>query len=120
MDKKGFTLVELLAVIIVLSLVAVIAILSVSNTLKKSKNRLREVQINTIIEQAKKYVNETPEAFDKFIEGSICVDVSTLIENDYFENDRIEDPLTKENFDGSVTVEKIGKQYYYTYEDYRC
>ena len=40
MNKKGFTLVELLAVIIVLSIIVLITAISTSNIIKNSKNSL--------------------------------------------------------------------------------
>ena len=48
MNKKGFTLVELLAVIIILSLLALLASTSVSKIVKDSKSDLYDTQINLI------------------------------------------------------------------------
>ena len=45
MKKKGFTLVELLAVIIILSLVLVIAVPSVNKYIKQSKEKAYKVQM---------------------------------------------------------------------------
>ena len=48
MNNKGFTLVELLAVIIVLSLLALLASTSITNIVKDSKNDLYNTQIEII------------------------------------------------------------------------
>lgn len=48
MDKKGFTLVELLAVLVVLSLVVGISATSISSVMKKSKEKSTETFIETI------------------------------------------------------------------------
>ena len=47
-NEKGFTLVELLAVILVLGLVLVIAVPSVNKYLKSSKQKAFDVQINIL------------------------------------------------------------------------
>ena len=57
MKKKGFTLVELLAVIIILSLVLVIAVPSVNKYIKQSKEKAYNTQISTIIEAAQAYAS---------------------------------------------------------------
>lgn len=48
MNKKGFTLIELIAVIIILSLLAFLTTTSVSKFLDNSKNKLSEIQIELI------------------------------------------------------------------------
>ena len=48
MNKKGFTLVELLAVIIILSLLALLASTSITKIVKDSKSDLYDTQINLI------------------------------------------------------------------------
>jgi len=55
MNKKGFTLVELLAVIIILAAILVIILPSVSRTLKKSKNTIYDIQINDILKSTYDY-----------------------------------------------------------------
>lgn len=57
MNKKGFTLVELLAVIIVLGLVVVIAFPSVIDTIFKSKDKINNINIKQV-EDAGKLVGE--------------------------------------------------------------
>lgn len=48
MNKKGFTLVELLAVLIILGILTTIATTTIINQVKESKNKLNEAQINII------------------------------------------------------------------------
>lgn len=56
--KKGFTLVELLAVIVILGLLALIIVPNVAGTLKNQKNNLYNVQIKNIEEAAKGWASE--------------------------------------------------------------
>lgn len=52
MNNKGFTLVELLAVIVILSLIALLASTSVTKVLKESKDELSGIQLGEIKEAA--------------------------------------------------------------------
>ena len=56
MNKKGFTLVELLAVIVVLSIVVVIASTSIYSSVSTSKEKILEDRINNITSGAISYV----------------------------------------------------------------
>ena len=49
-NRKGFTLVELLAVITILSIIALVATISVANMLKESKKNLTSAQLASIKE----------------------------------------------------------------------
>ena len=55
MIKKGFTLVELLAVIMILGLVGLIAIPTVTKVIKNSKQKLYDSQITMIEQSGKKW-----------------------------------------------------------------
>ena len=118
MDKKGFTLIELLAVIIVLSLIAGIAVTSISKTISNSKQKLKAIQIEEIKKAASKYYMTSDEDIESG--NSTCVNVSKLLDEGYFEDDNIEDPTTGELISGSVTIQKTGETYYYTYNKEVC
>ena len=60
MKSKGFTLIEMLGVIIILSLLVVIGAKSISTIVKKSKAELSELQIESIKESAKALANDNP------------------------------------------------------------
>ena len=55
--KKGFTIVELLAVIIIISILITITGISISKVVRNSKERLNEVQVNEIISATKAYIS---------------------------------------------------------------
>lgn len=54
--KKGFTLVELLAVIVILAIILAIAIPGISNVINSSKEQAYESQKELIVNAAKKYL----------------------------------------------------------------
>ena len=51
--KKGFTLVEVLAVITIIGVLALIVVPGVDSILKSNRDKLYESQINSIVEAAK-------------------------------------------------------------------
>ena len=54
-DNKGFTLVELLAVITIIGIIAVISIVSVSKLIKKGKDEQKNSQLKTVEMAAESY-----------------------------------------------------------------
>ena len=57
--KKGFTLVELLAIIILLSVIVVFVVPKIIDTLNGNKSKLGNVQKNEIKEAASLYIEDT-------------------------------------------------------------
>ena len=79
--KKGFTLVELLAVIVILAVILIIAMPKISDVIKNSKESSLETTAKLIASQAEKKYTE-----NQVLDGSSaikCSDVAKLNENDY-------------------------------------
>lgn len=60
MNKKGFTLVELIAVVVILALISLIVFPAVNSMIKNSKEKAYNVQIDEIINAAKNYLSDLP------------------------------------------------------------
>ena len=122
MKKDGFTLVELLAVIVILGVLALIITISTRTTINNSKTKLSQIQIQKVEESAKiYYLNEgVNEAFYDIDESKTCVNVSYLIENDYLEENEIKDPKDNSNILGSVKIIYKNKKYKYEYQNTEC
>ena len=127
MNKKGFTLVELIAVIVVIALIATITFQLVNNRIKSSKEKLKEVQQNNIIEATKKYMLENSNLDNDHI-NTICVYISTLQKEGFLDKGKIIDPDTGKdmaetssngNSTGVVRVKfnPENNQYDYTYTE---
>ena len=109
-NNHGFTLVELLAVIVVLAIVMLVAVQSVLPQMEKARRRTLALDAQTAIEAANTYfmnnsLSDPTKGFPTSTGESNgrCVAVKTLIDNAYFS--------TKGNYDGSVLVYKEGNQY---------
>ena len=108
--KKGFSLVELLAVIVILGLVVLISIPIVNNSINKAKEEAREVQIEEIIKAAKKYAIKNSYILPE-VEGTYShIEVQTLID------DKIIDPVTETELTGCISICYKCSEVEYEYE----
>ena len=94
-NKKGFTLVELLAVIVVLAVIILIAMPSVMNSMAKARRNSFVIEANEVIKSAQT-------AYAQYLMNGgggseICVPYKVLIDSGYIEKN---DP----NYTGSVKI----------------
>ena len=61
MEKKGFTLIEIMAVMVVLGLLIAIIVPVVNNLLKDSEDTLHDEQIDLVVKASQKYMVEHSE-----------------------------------------------------------
>ena len=67
--KRGFTLVELLGTIVILSLIVIIAFPAIISQLKKSNDTVDSSAINVVESAARKYMQDNKETYRKALEG---------------------------------------------------
>ena len=116
MSKKGFTLVELLAVIFILTLLMVIVIPTVSDVIKKSKKTTKKTQINYILKSAYDYSLKKGFVLPDYNE-KVYITLNELKSNNLFDGDVI-DPIIKEKFadDLVISISNVGSNYKYDKE----
>ena len=90
LNKKGFTLVELLVVIVILAVIMSIAIPSITSSVERSKAKQRERVINIIISAGELYA-------DKHKNGFTQVSVPTLIDEGYLTLEDAKDPQNEKS-----------------------
>ena len=114
MKKKGFTLVELLAVIIILSLVLVIAVPSVNKYIKQSKEKAYDAQISTIIEAAQAYASANSGLLPRKEEFVVKITLGQLKSSGLIKEE-VKNPNDDKYFDDALTIEikKKGETYNY-------
>ena len=115
MKKNGFTLVELLAVIVILSVIVLITVISVNSTVSETKGTLSELQIKNIEDAAKTYyLNEGMNI------GNTCINVSDLIDKGYVDSDSVIDPKDREEMLGSVNINYKSNKFTPKYQSNEC
>ena len=107
MKKNGFTLVEIMGVIILLSLILLVAFPAIVGVVKRSDNKINEANKALIISAAKNYVNENKNTISipTTVNSSkeTCITIQTLIDEQYLIED-LEQGSTGEKID---TQEKV-------------
>lgn len=111
MNKKGFTLAELIGVIVVLALICLISVPAIASVLKTNKKSLCETQLNNILAAARNYASENLLTMPVNDGETRIITIQDLIDNGFIDQD-IENPVTKENFDSEIeiTIKKVGKK----------
>lgn len=112
MKKKGYTLIELLATIVVLSIVFSIIIYGYSSYIKESKEKIKENEISELINAGSMYYREfenTSQYISYTDEDNVthsCISVQSLIDMGYYKGNVsfLNEKLTKDN-----TVIKVKK-----------
>ena len=119
MKNKGFTLAELLGVMVILSLISIITVPAVTESLNAYKTKLCNSQIDEILSAAKTWGTENVLSLPDADGESKSIDLKTLVEYGYIDA-KINNPVTNENFDLEntiITITKKGKRYTYAMDD---
>ncbi len=102
MNRKGFTLIEIMAVIIILSVIALVAFPAIESNIRYSREETYKVQLKQICKGGKDWgLNNIKSLNDD--ETPTVVSLGTLQKEGYVEYD-IKNPLTGEYFEESVMV----------------
>lgn len=119
MNKKGLTIVELLAVLVIIGLIAVVIFPIVTDNIADSQNKTLEIQKASIKEAAESYVTENV-GLTMFLNNSTEEEITlnTLIEEGYLNGD-YNNPINGKEYDlinSKVIVRKDNNSYVYTIE----
>ena len=115
MKKYGFTLVELLGVIIILGVIALITFPIINKSIKSSKEKALEQVINNIEDAAYKYSISNDIGYQTFYNK---IELSTLMSAGILK-DNIINPVTDEQMQGCVLYKWVEeyKQYEFKYDE---
>ena len=118
MNKKGFTLVELLAVIVILSIILVIAVPSVNRYIKQSKEKAYKVQISELLDAVESYANMNNEILPENDDEVIKITLGQLKIEGIVKNDT-KNPYNDKFFDDALTfiIKKKGNRYTYEIDE---
>jgi len=111
--KNGFTLIELMAVVTILVVLSLIIVPIVDKNVKKSKEKMYDVQIDNMRIAGQIYYSDN--ILLKPIEGDYSfVKLAFLIENNYIEAD-VKNPKTGEPFSEDIYIQLFNDSGQYKY-----
>ena len=93
MKNKGFTLIELIAIIIILAAITLLSIPAVINMQKESEENKKQTALKSLYLATESYILSDYD--DKYNQPIFSIYVNKLIENGYVKSDSI-NPLTEE------------------------
>lgn len=102
MKKNGFTLAEMLGVIIILALLALVVFPTVANLIKSSKDKSYQEQVNYITDAASNWIVENASTLSKT--GYKCLSVADLKSSGFLESKSIIDPRDNSEMSGYVKI----------------
>ena len=103
MNNKGFTLVELLAVMVILISISLVTVASITSSLTRREEKEKKEQIELAIGAAKIY-------FSLEEDTDMCVKIQDLIGNKYLSDDKKVDTL---NVNYVIKLDTIDNSYKY-------
>jgi len=114
-NRNGFTLIELIAVIVILSLIAVLIFPAIEKTINGAKSDLYDTQVKSIIDGAKSWVADHPRFLPVNDGDELIISLGELKIGAYIEVD-ITNPKSNKMFDTAtkVKVQKSGETYKYS------
>ena len=110
MKNKGFTLVEMLTIMVVLGIIVLITVPNIMGALNVSRDKAYENQIRMIEKAAENWMIDNPQ------QAVNSVDIETLKSEGYLSNNP-QNPKTKEPITGCVKVIKESNKYKYEYSE---
>lgn len=111
MNKKGFTIVELLVTVTLLAIISTISVISITSFINKNKENNYEILKNTILQASKEYV-----ADNRYGNIDSSITAQYLLDNHYITSG-LTDPKTGKNIDlNSVIITITFQNKKYTYE----
>ncbi len=118
MNRRGFTLIELIATIALLGIIATISFVSITNILKEGKVKNCNTLVNNIKMATSEYVsdNRYNSSFINAInDNQINIDASTLMAGRYLKGD-IVNPFNNEVISASSIIIKVKLNNDYTFK----
>ena len=94
--KRGFTLIELLASIVIVGIIGSITFVVIDKTLKASKQKLYDIQLQNIYDGAHSWVVDNMDIMNN--KTYYCITISELQKESYLQPE-IKNPITDELFD---------------------
>ena len=120
MNKKGFTLVELMVMTVAAVMLTVYTIPKVLDVLDTSKDELYKTQVSILEKSAKDYYLKHTEELPEDEKDARFLTIDDLAKENMIESSEMIDPRNDEIMNGCIVTKPKGKDYSYTYTEESC
>jgi prepilin-type N-terminal cleavage/methylation domain-containing protein len=120
--KQAFTLIELMAVVIILGIITTITVTSINYSIKESKNRLYIQQVSRLEAGVRKWAVENTDKIPTDETGITFFSINRLKDEGIVDTEIVTDPRTNTELNGCMTIkyDLVNQQYDYKYEEETC
>ena len=117
MNKKAFTLTELIGVITILGIIAIIAFPPLLKQIKGTKSKIDEATKILITTGASNYIDENKNDFPKTSGNTYCITLQTLVDDNKVSKDLVDSEGNELDLNKYVKVGISNNQYTYDIVD---
>lgn len=117
MNKKAFTLTELIGVITILGIIAIIAFPPLLKQIKGTKSKIDEATKILITTGASNYIDENKNDFPKVSGNKYCITLQTLVDDNKVSKDLVDSEGNELDLNKYVKVGISNNQYNYDIVD---
>ena len=89
-NNRGFSMVEILAVVVILGVLSTVGIVSVSRLIENSRKHYYEAQADQLVLAAQSYANDNKNILPKTIGGTNTIYLDKLIEKKYIKEEIVD------------------------------
>ena len=93
MKNRGYTLLELLGVIVILALLTTLVFPSVLNAIKKSSDQTDKLSMDLINNAVDLFISENKNDYPKINGNTYCIPLVELTKSDYLKTEIWQEPL---------------------------
>lgn len=110
MKQKGFTLIELMGVVLILTIIGLIAVPSIINQIKGTQEEVNEVRRGIFISSAANYLSINTSRYPLSNGRVYCLRVNDLVDAGLLDREHLTDPETNDN--STETINKTLNLYF--------
>ena len=111
--KRGFTLVEMIAVILLMALISITVLPSILNQVNNKKEEISEASEKIIFSAASNYLNNKTITYPKLSGNTYCITLKELVQNG-----ELSSPIKDIKSGNEISLNTIIKASLNTYSDY--
>lgn len=115
MSKKGFTLVELLGVIIILTIIISLVLPKITSAVKSKQSDVENVNKKIIYAAVELYLKNIYDLDEIEVGSKFCVEIRSLEEKNYLKD--VKNIYTKESISDKAVLAEYNNGFFYTIYD---